>query len=134
MNEVIEIKVQAPKMFRVDGVDYRVQFPMNQVAALEEKIGRGMKSAADWLRMKTSEIPDILFYGLQTYHADEADAVVTTVRDNLDPEQLEFVMDALCEVACPKAMERVRAALEEARERVKKGLPAIPNATSADVV
>ena len=132
MGDVIEIKVQAPKLFTVDGVDYRVQFPVPQVAALEEKIGRSMKGPADWLNMQTKEVPDILFFGLQMYHADDADAVVAKVRDNLDPEQIGVVMDALIEVACPKAMERVRKMIAEAQERTRKGLP-LPNAPSADV-
>lgn len=133
MKDILEITVQRePKVIRVDGKDYSLTFPLPIVVDLESKLGRPMKSAADWIRIKTEEVPAILEAALSSEHPDEAKDVATAIGSALDPEEISTVIDGLCEAACPKAMERIRAEMEKARERVQKGLAPFPNVQGAD--
>lgn len=129
---VIEIAVKQPKVFRVDGVEYRLEFPVAAVAALEEKLGRSMKSASDWLRMQVMELPAVLFAGLTRNHPNEAQQIATAICDNLGPEDIEIVIDGLCVAAHPKAMERLQQQIDAARERFNNGGSPLPNVQSAD--
>lgn len=127
----LEIEAKSRKIIRVGGKDYALVFRLPIVAALEEKLGRSMKSAADWLRIQTKEVPAVIEAGLTDYHPNDAKSVAETICSTLDPEEIEHVIDALCVAACPKAMARLQEELEKYRERMKQGLP-VPNAQSAD--
>lgn len=128
---VLEIETKSRKILRVGGRDYALAFPLTIVADLETKLGRSMKAAPDWLHIETREVKTILEAGLAYYHADEANAVAERICETLDPEEIDTVIEALCVAACPKAMERIQKAVEEARERIQKGLP-LPNVQGAD--
>jgi plasmid stability protein len=129
--QALEIGVKQRQLLRVDDRDFAIVFPLPIVAELEETLGRSMKIPADWLRIKTAEVRDILEAGLKTYHPDEAAATADAVSKGLDPEQIETVIAALCAAACPKAMAHLEKEIEKARARARKGL-ALPNAQSAD--
>ena len=130
----IEIAVKQPKIFRVDGNDYALLFTVPAVAELEEKLGRSMKSATDWLRIQTKEVRDILEAGFTHYHPDEASIVADAICTCLEPEELEKVIDALCVAACPRAMAKLQEEMEKVRVRLSKGQPPFPNAPGADVL
>jgi hypothetical protein len=125
--DTIEIQVKEPKLFRVDGVDYQLTFPLSVVAELEVKLGRPMKDAASWLRIRTKEIQAVLEAGFTRYHPDAAAMVAESIANGLDQEEIDTVIDGLFVAACPKAAERLRAEMEKARKRVEKGLPPLPN-------
>ncbi|HZP06775.1 MAG TPA: hypothetical protein VFB43_17885 [Terracidiphilus sp.] len=126
-----ETTVKSRQILRVDDSDYSLSFPVVIVAELEEKLGRSMKAPQNWLAMQTKEVETVLAAALKHYHPEEAAEVSRLVCTNLDPEELESVMDLLCCVACPRAMERMHAEIKKLQERVKKGL-ALPNAQSVD--
>jgi hypothetical protein len=125
----VNIAVKQPKIFKVDGVDFRVEFPVSSVIKLEDALGRSMKSASDWLKTQTKELPEILKAGLLKHHKTEAEKVATAICDSLDPEEIEHVIDGLCVAACPKAMARIEAEINRLREKAAKGLP-LPNVPS----
>lgn len=133
MENVIEIAVKERKIFRVGERDYSLVFMLSTIAELEEKLGRSMKSAADWLHIQTKEVHDILEAGFSHYHPEEAKDVADTICEALDPEQIENVIDGLCVAACPKAMARLQEEIEKVRARLKKGLP-LPNVPGADAL
>lgn len=130
--DVLKIEAKGRKIIRVGERDFALAFPLNVVADLEEKLGRSMKTAADWLRLQTKEVQPTLAAGFRLYHPEKADAVAETICSSLDPEEIDNVIEALCVAACPKAMERVKKAMEEAQERLKKGLAPLPNGVGAD--
>ncbi len=130
MQDVLEIAVKERKIFRLGERDYSLTFTVPVVAALEEKLGRSMKGAADWFRIQTREVQDVLAAGFTHYHPDEAGDVAKQICDALDPEELETVIDALCVAACPKAMARLKVEIEKAQSRIKKGIS--PNVQGAD--
>lgn len=132
MTGVLEITFKQSKIFRVGDKDYSLVFTVPVVAALEEKLGRSMKSAADWLRIQTKEVRDILEAGFTHHHPEDAKTIADTICDMLEPEEIENVIDALCVAACPKAMARLQVEIEKIKERAKKGLPPLPNVQSAD--
>jgi hypothetical protein len=132
MADVLEIGVKQSRIFRVGERDFALVFTVGAVAALEDKLGRSMKNPADWFRLQTKEVQDVLEAGFKTYHADEAKDVAEAVCRTLDAEQIENVIDFVCWAACPKAMERLRVEVEKMREAVKKGLP-LPNVPSGAV-
>lgn len=131
--EVIEIKVKAPKVFRVNGEDYRLSFSLAATAELEEKLGRSMKYVSDWLRIQTKEVRDILAAGFYIFHPNEAERVADAIAAELDPEEIEHVIDGLCVAAFPKAMARLHEEMQKAQERIQKGLSALPNGQGASV-
>lgn len=128
---IIEIQVKDCKVFRVDGRDYSLTFPLSVIAELEVKLGRPMKDAASWLRIKTSEVQDILEAGFKRYHPEEAAVIAESIANALDPEEIETVIDGLFVAACPKAAVRLQAEMEKIRKRVEKGI--LPNVPSAAV-
>lgn len=134
MGSVLEICVKQSKIFLVGDKDYSLVFTVPVIAALEEKLGRPLKSAGDWLRISTSEVRDILEAGFKKHHPEEAEEIADTICDLLDPEQLETVIDALCVAACPKAMARLDEEIKKAQERARKGLTPLPNVPSADAL
>ena len=134
MADVLEIGVKQSKIFRVGEKDYSLVFTVPVIAALEEKLGRSLKGAADWFRIKTSEVRDILEAGFTKHHPEEAADIADTICNLLDPEEIENVIDGLCAAACPKAMARLELEIEKARERTKRGLPPLPNVPSADAL
>ena len=131
MRDVLEIAVKERKIIRVGDRDYSLVFPVPVVAALEETIGRSMKSTADWLRIQTKEVQAVLEAGLSHYHPQEAKDLAATLCTMLEPEEIENVVDALCVAACPKGMARLKEEIEKARVRFNKGLP-LPNVQGAD--
>lgn len=128
----IAIKQEQAKVIRVDGKDYSLTFPLPVVVDLEAKLGRTMKSAPDWLRIETAEVPAILEAALSSEHPDDAKDVTAAICAGLDPEAISTVIDALCWAACPKAMDRIKADMDKAMERAKKGLTPFPNVQGAD--
>lgn len=130
--DVLKIEAKGRKIIRVGERDYALAFPLNTVAELEEKLGRSMKMGADWLRLQTREVQPTLAAGFRLYHPDEADSIAETICSTLDPEEIDNVIEALCVATCPKTMERVKKAMEEAQERLKKGLSPLPNGVGAD--
>jgi hypothetical protein len=132
----IEIAVKEPKLFRVDGTEYKIQYPLANVVELEKKIGRSMKHSVEWFKLSTGEVHAALWAGLLMYHPLDAEDVAGKIVNNLDPENIETVIQAICEVACPAAMERLREAQRVAVERMKKGLSSVPapNALSVAAV
>lgn len=124
---VLELAVKEVKVFRVNGADYSVLFPVSIVAELEVTLGRPMRGVAPWLAISTKEVQPIIEAGLRHYHPDEAASVAAAICRELPPEEIENVIDGLCVAACPKAMERIREEMVKVRERVKKGLPSLPN-------
>lgn len=130
MLELIKLETKQPLPLSVDGTEYRLEFPLPAIVALEKKLGRSMKTASDWFRIQTHELPDVLRAGLQQRHADEADAVVEAIGRALDPENIEVLIAGLCGATWPKATERIQAALEKARARAEKGLSPLPNVPS----
>lgn len=131
--EALEIAVKERKIFRMDGRDYALVFPLPVVVALEEKLGRSMKLAVDWFRIETHEVQAVLEAGLSSLHPEEAREIAQKVADALDPEEIGTVIDGLCAAACPKAMAKIEAAMAKARERAAKGLEPLPNGQGADV-
>lgn len=129
--EVLEIAVRQAKVFLVDGVEYRLEFPLPAVAEMEKKLGRSMKSPADWLNTKTEEVRDILAAGFSRNHPEDAERIADAICEYLEPEQINTVIDALCWAACPKAMARIQEQIEKSRDRAKAGL--LPNVQSAAV-
>jgi hypothetical protein len=133
MADILEIAVKERKVFRVDGSDFVLTFPVAVVVELEIKLGHSMKTAIDWLNIKTSEVRDILEAGFRRYHRSEAGNVADAICEALDPEEISTVIDGICAAACPKAVARIQEQMAKARERIQKGLPALPNAPGADV-
>ena len=66
--ELLELTVKQPLTVRVDGMDYRVEFPLSAVIRLEDKLGRPMRAPADWFKMQTKELPAVLEAGLSKCH------------------------------------------------------------------
>lgn len=133
MADVLEIAVKERRIIRVaERGDFALAFTVREVAALEDKLGRSMKSAADWLNIKTKEVRDILEAGFRHYHPDEAGALADEICSVLGPEEIEHLIDAICVAACPKAMARIQDEIVKIRERMKKELPPLPNGVSAD--
>ena len=130
--DVLEIAVKQRKIIRLGKRDFSLAFTVPVVVALEEKIKRPMRGAADWLRIQTSEVRDILEAGFTHYHPEAAKGAADMICDTLAPEEIEHVIDALCWAACPKAMERLQAEVDKLRERAKQGLP-LPNAPGGAV-
>ncbi|HEX4201559.1 MAG TPA: hypothetical protein VHY59_08585 [Chthoniobacterales bacterium] len=131
--DILEIAVKPPKVFRVNGADYSLEFPLRSVIHLEAKIGRSMKSSPDWFRIQTKEVPEVIYAGLLKNHSDTADVVTEAICSGLDPEEIETVIYALTRAACPLAMARFDDEVAKAQERMRKGLP-LPNGQSADGV
>ena len=119
MADVLEITVKQAKLIRIDGKDYDLTFPLPVVVDLENKLGRPMKSAPDWLRVTTAEVPAILEAGLSSGYPNEAKALSGSVCAALAPEEISTVIDGLCAAACPKAMARIEAEMKKARERMQ---------------
>jgi hypothetical protein len=120
MTDVLEIEVKQAKIIRVDGKDYDLAFPLSVVVDLENKLGRSMKSAPDWLQITTAEVPIILEAGLSPGRPDdEAKTLATLICAVLNPEEISTVIDGLCAAACPKAMARIMAEMEKARKRMQ---------------
>lgn len=132
MADILEMAVKSQNKICVNEREYELVFSFPVVAALEEKLGRSMKSAADWVRTQTKEVPDILEAGLSHLYPEEAKAVADSICNTFPPEEIEHVIDFLCVAACPKAMARLKEQMEKIQERVKQGL-ALPNVPGVDV-
>ena len=125
--DVLEIKVKDRKIVRMNERDFSLLFDVPTTAALEDKLGRDMKSPADWFRIRTKEVRDILEAGFTHYHSEEAKDIADVICSALDPEEIEIVIDAICEAACPKALARLREEITKAQARLQKGLSLLPN-------
>lgn len=125
--KVLQLAVRNPMKVSVEGREYSIEFPVKAVATLEEKLGRSMKFAADWLKIRTKEVEDVLAVGLSRNHHEDAAEVAARICDTLETEAIEEVIEGLCWSVFPRAMERI----EAAAKRIREGHTS-PNAPSAD--
>jgi hypothetical protein len=121
---VIESAVIPRLALKVDGREYRVEFPLSAVIKAEEKTGRSLKSLADWFTLSAKDVPAVLEAGLSKHHADVKEADIQAICDRLNPEALDEILYALCKLAFPRRM----SAIEEERAKGKTS----PNAQSGD--
>lgn len=94
---------------------YTVEFPLPAVIQAEEQIGRSLKSLSDWFALQAKDVPDILRAGLLKHHPDIKSEEIQAICDQLNPEALDEVLYALCNLAFPRRM----ALIEENRVKGK---------------
>lgn len=128
----LDIAVAAPLAVTVDDRVYTVEFPLPSVVALEKAIKRSMKTAQDWFKISTAELPDVLWAGLLKHHQDDALRVASLICNGLNPEAIETTIDAVCAAAWPEAMRKYQEIVEKLKARAEQGLP-LPNVQSAVV-
>lgn len=130
---ILELAVRSPLIVRVGGAEYKVEFPVLAVVQLEDKLGRPMKSAADWLQIKTRELPDLLSVGLSRNHAEEAVTVAASICDTLETEAIDEVINGLCYSVFPRAMAKIEEAVKRIQERAEKGTesPNVPSVAAS---
>jgi len=131
MGKVLELAVRQPLTLKVDGVDYTVEFPLSSVVIAEEKIGRGLKSPADWFGLPDKDIPAVLEAGLIKHHADKAGEIARLVCDALGPESSAEFTEALGAMAFPRFLARYKENLAKIQA---KGGTASPNGPSVAVL
>lgn len=122
MPQTLELTQQQPFVMRIDGVEYNVTYPVAAVAKLEMTLNRGMRSLADWLKITAEELPALLEVGLEQKHLEKAKQLADAVCGTLPAEEIETVIEALCETTFPKATERYRAAVAEMQQRAADAL------------
>lgn len=123
--DTLELAVRQPLDIKLDDTINRVEFPLSAVAAIEEDLGRGMKTLPDWFRIQTKEVPAILRHGLTQLKADDAKETADLICENLDPEGIDTLIDALCASAFPRQVARFK---EEIKKMQTGGT--LPNAPS----
>lgn len=96
---------------------YTVEFPLTAVIKAEEKIGRSLKSLTDWFNLQAKDVPAVLEAGLSKHHPDIQPGTIQSICDQLNPEALDEVLYALCNLAFPRRM----ALIEENRLKGKTG-------------
>jgi hypothetical protein len=129
--DVLELAVRQPLQIRVNDETLTVHFTVLSSIALESRLGRSMKDAADWFRIRAAELPAVLEEGLRTEHAARAAELADAIC-NTSPEATETIIQAVCATAYPDATRRLKEEMERLRDRIRKGLP-LPNVPSVAV-
>lgn len=127
--KTLELAVRQPLVITLGPQEYTIDFSVKTVAALEDRLGHSMKTAADWFRLETKELPIVLECGLLR-HAngpEDAELLALSICEGLNPEGIEELISALCASACPKAVARFHEELEKLKKR-----GTVPNVQSAD--
>jgi hypothetical protein len=98
---------------------YTVAFPLSCVIQAENKTGLSLKTLRDWLNAPWSAIPGILAAGLVGcgYGSDGADDVAHDICEQLGPEGISSVHEALCTLAFPRAMAELDELVRKRRDK-----------------
>jgi hypothetical protein len=128
MSNTLEMAVKQPLTLKVSGKEYLVEFPLAAVIQAEAKLGRSLKTPADWLCAPAADIPVLLAAGLVKHHPDVTPEEIKAISDGLDPESINEFTEALGALAFPKWLARYKESLTKLQEA--KGVS--PNAASAD--
>jgi hypothetical protein len=129
----LELAVRQPLMLIAGGREYTIEFPLPAVIAAEEKLGRSLKTPADWLCAPAKDIPSLLAAGLMKHHPDVTAEDIAIICDDLGPEACTEFTEALGAVAFPRFLARYKENLEKIQKRAAEGKPS-PKALSADAL
>ena len=125
--EFVERAVKPTLVLLVEGKEYTVEYPLSSVIKAETKLGRSLKSPADWFCAKAEDLPALLEAGLGKHHPELTTEEVQAICEGIGPETYTEVTEALGALNFPHFLARYQEGLEKAR---KGG--ALPNAQSAD--
>jgi hypothetical protein len=127
MSNVVELAVKRPLILKTNDREYTIEYPLSAVIKAEEKLGRSLKSPADWFGAPAKDIPALLEAGLSTHHPDVTPEEIKAICDGISPEAYTEFTEAIGAVAFPRWLARFK----ENLEKVKAGTS--PKAPSVDV-
>jgi hypothetical protein len=127
--DVLKTAVTPHLTLEVDEKKYLVEFPLPAVITAEEKIGRSLKSPADWFCAPAKDVPALLEAGLSRHHPDVTAEDIQAICDRLNPEAYAEVTEALGALAFPRFTARYKENLEKLQAKGQS-----PKAESADAL
>jgi hypothetical protein len=101
----------------VGGTSYTLAFPLAAVIDAEEKLGRSLKTPADWFNAPAKDVPVLLRAGLAKHHPSISEHEVAAITDELTPEAVIEITNALGTLAFPRFVEKFEENLRFAREK-----------------
>jgi hypothetical protein len=128
MNNVVELAVKRPLILKTNGREYTIEYPLSAVIKAEEKLGRSLKTPADWFGAPAKDIPALLEAGLSKHHPEVTEAEVQAICDELSPEAYTEFTEAIGAVAFPRWLAKFKENLEKLKTKA-----ASPKAPSVDV-
>jgi hypothetical protein len=126
MSNVVELAVKRPLILKTNDKEYTIEFPLSAVIMAEEKLGRSLKTPADWFGAPAKDIPALLEAGLSKHHPEVTAEEIKEICDGISPEAYTEFTEAIGAVAFPRWLARFK----ENLEKLKAG--ASPKAQSVD--
>jgi hypothetical protein len=124
MSNLVELAVKQPLILKTAEKEYLIEYPLSAVIKAEEKLGRSLKTPADWFGAPAKDIPALLEAGLSKHHPDVTPEEIQAICDGLSPEAYTEFTEAIGAVAFPRWLARFK----ENLEKLKGTSPKVPSA------
>lgn len=130
MSNVVESAVKQPLIFKADGKEYTIEYPLSSVIQAEAKLGRPLKGPNDWFGAHAKDVPALFHAGLRKHHPDVTeDEVKVICEEGFGPETYTLFTEAIGAIAFPRWLAQFQKNLETLKETGKS-----PNVPSADAL
>lgn len=117
-NDLLTAEVNNRLVLKLEGHEYLVEYPFSALIRAEEAIGKQLRSPGAWLNISWQELPKVLATGILTDLPDETRlALATRICEQLGPEGIAEVHEALCYLAFPKAMAQLSERYKKLKEK-----------------
>lgn len=119
----LKVAVRGPlKLIGIlENAEPMVEFTLAETPAMEDELGRPMKTYLDWVRIQAKELPVLLRYGLKHHHTDAAEALAEDICKMAYPELQEQIIEAIVGHAWPDTTQKVAEQLEKMKANPKNG-------------